>query len=135
MKPPRILIVDDDDELRRLLRGLLSGVCEVFDAANGLDGLCLLQRAKPRLVLLDLAMSEMGGLEVLAAMLRIAPDVPVVMLTGDADVNSAVTALNKGACAYVTKPFDPAHLKDEVVRLLAPRPKPGDAPWQVRGES
>ena len=135
MKPPKILIVDDDDEMRRLLSGVLSPVCEVVEASNGLDALCLLQRERPRLVLLDLALPEMGGLEVLSAALRVAPGLPVMMLTGDADVNTAVTALNNGACAYVTKPFDPAYLRDEVARLLAPPAKPGDAPWQVRDEA
>lgn len=134
MKRPRILIVDDDDEMRRLLSGLLAPLCEVFDASNGLDGLCLLRRAAPRLILLDLAMPEMDGFEVLSAALRLAPAVPVVMLTGDPDVSSAVTALNRGACAYVTKPFDPAYLREEVARLLEPRGGPGEAPWQVRGD-
>lgn len=132
MKSPRVLIVDDDDEMRRLLGVLLAPACEVLDASNGIDALCLLQRARPRLMLLDLAMPEMDGLEVLAAALRLAPTLQVVMLTGDADVDSAVTALNKGACSYVTKPFDPSYLREEVARLLAPRGRPGDAPWQVR---
>jgi CheY-like chemotaxis protein len=134
MKPPRILIVDDDDEMRRLLSGLLSPACEVLDASNGIDALCLLQRAKPRLILLDLAMPEMDGLEVLTAVLCLAPIVTVVMLSADSDVNSAVSALNKGARAYVTKPFDPAYLRDEVARLLEVPGKPGDAPWHVRDE-
>ncbi len=134
MKLPKILVVDDDEVMRRLLRGLLSPVCEVLDASDGLDGLCLLQRANPRLVLLDLALPEMGGLDVLAAALRLAPNVPVVMLTADADVDTAVTALNKGASAYVTKPFDPAYLREEVARLIVPSLKYGDAPWQVREE-
>lgn len=135
MKPPKILIVDDDDEMRRLLRGVLAPVCEIVEASNGLDALCLLQRERPRLVLLDLALPEIGGFEVLAAALRVAPNLPVLMLTGDADVNSAVTALNQGACAYVTKPFDPAYLREEVARLVAPPLKPADAPWQVRDEA
>jgi DNA-binding NtrC family response regulator len=134
MNPPKILIVDDDDEMRRLLSGVLSPVCEVVEASNGLDALCLLQRERPQLVLLDLALPEMGGLEVLSAALRVAPGLPVMMLTGDADVNTAVTALNNGACAYVTKPFDPAYLRDEVARIIAPPSKTGDAPWQVRDE-
>jgi two-component system, NtrC family, response regulator AtoC len=135
MKLPKVLIVDDDDELRRLLGGLLSPVCEVLDASNGIDALCLLQRARPRLILLDLAMPEMDGLEVLSAALRLAPAVQVVMLTGETDVSSAVRALNKGASAYVTKPFDPAYLREEVVRLLAPSGRPGGAPWQVRDDA
>jgi DNA-binding NtrC family response regulator len=131
MNPPKILIVDDDEDLRRLLRGALSPVCEVIEASNGLDALCLLQREKPRLMLLDMTLPEMGGLEVLTAARRAAPDAPIVVLTGDADVNSAVTALDLGACAYITKPFDPAYLRDEVARLLRPPAKDGDAPWQV----
>jgi DNA-binding NtrC family response regulator len=131
MKPPKILIVDDDDDLRRMLRGALSPVCEVIEASNGLDALCLLQREKPRLMLLDMTLPEMGGLEVLSAARRAEPGTPVVMLTGDAEVDSAVTALDRGASAYITKPFDPAYLRDEVARLLRPPAKDGDAPWQV----
>ena len=134
MKAPKILVVDDDDELRRALRGVLSPLAQVIEASNGLDALCLLQRERPRLLVLDLAMPEMDGLVVLSAALRVAPGLPVLMLTGDSDVNSAVTALNTGACAYVTKPFDPAYLRDEVSRLIGPPERPGDAPWQVRHE-
>jgi two-component system chemotaxis response regulator CheY len=132
MKTSKILVVEDDDELRRLLRAILSPVCEVVDASNGLDALCLLRREKPRLILLDLELPEMGGLAVLSAALRLAPNVVVVMLTGDDDIETAVSALNRGARAYVTKPFDPRYLREEVARLLEPPAKPGDAPWQVR---
>jgi DNA-binding NtrC family response regulator len=135
MKPPKILIVDDDEDLRRMLCGALSPVGEVIEASNGLDALCLLQREKPRLMLLDMVMPEMGGLEVLAAARRIEPSTPVVMLTGDDDMDSAVTALDRGARAYITKPFDPAYLRDEVARLIQPSAKEGDAPWQVRGDA
>lgn len=132
MKPPKVLIVEDDGEMRRLLRGVLCPVCEVVEASNGLDGLCLLRRESPRLVLLDMGLPEIAGLDVLAAALRIAPSLAVVVLTGDADVDSAVTALNGGARAYVTKPFDPRALREEVARLLEPPGRPGDAPWRVR---
>jgi DNA-binding NtrC family response regulator len=132
MKQPKILVVEDDDEMRRLLRSVLTPICEVIDASNGLDALCLLRRESPRLILLDLALPEIGGLEVLAASLRIAPNLTVVMLTGDTDVDSAVTALNVGARAYITKPFDPRYLRDEIARLIEPAQTPGDAPWQVR---
>ena len=134
MKPPKVLIADDDDDLRRMLRGALSPVCEVIEASNGLDALCLLQREKPRLLLLDMVMPEMGGLEVLSAARRTEPNTAVVILTGDADVDSAVAALDRGASAYITKPFDPAYLRDEVARLLKPPAKDGDPPWEVRDE-
>ncbi len=62
-KTPKILVVDDDEETRRLLRGVLSPACEVLEASNGLDALCLLQREKPRLLLLDLLAAGDGRLE------------------------------------------------------------------------
>ena len=130
----KILIVDDEEDMRRMLRGVLNPVCEIIEASNGLDALCLLQREKPRLLLLDMALPEIGGLEVLSAALRIAPTTLVVMLTGDGDIESAVTALERGARAYITKPFDPAYLCREVARLLEPPMKAGDQPWRVRDE-
>ncbi len=135
MKPPKVLVVDDDDELRQALRGVLRPVCQVVEASNGLDAVCLIQREQPGLVLLDMAIPEMSGLEVLSAARRIAPSTRVVMITGDDNADSAVNALNGGACAYITKPFDPGTLRDEVARLLQPAPKTGEALWRVRAES
>ncbi|HEX4048433.1 MAG TPA: response regulator [Elusimicrobiota bacterium] len=133
MKPPRILVVDDDEESRRALAAVLSPACRIVEASNGREALGLLRDEKPRLMLLDLGLPGMGGLEVLARVRRIAPDIPVVMLTADADIGSAVRALNQGACAYFTKPYDPVSLREEIARVLAPAADAGDPPWQVRG--
>ena len=121
--------------MRRMLRGVLSAVCEVIEASNGLDALRVLQRERPRLLLLDMSMPEMGGLEVLSAARRIAPATLVVVLTADDDVDTALTALDGGALAYVTKPFDPDVLCREVARLLEPPAKAGGPPWRIREES
>jgi DNA-binding NtrC family response regulator len=133
-KPTKILIVDDEEDMRRMLRGVLAPVFEVIAASNGIDALRLLQCEKPRLLLLDMVMPEMGGLEVLSATRRIAPATLVMMLTADADLDSALAALEGGARAYVTKPFEPEVLCREVARMIEPSAKCGDPPWRVRDE-
>jgi DNA-binding NtrC family response regulator len=135
MKPPKVLVVDDDGELRRAVRCVLRPVCQVVEASNGLDAVLLIQRVQPRLVLLDMTIPDMDGLAVLTAARRIAPSTRVVMLTGDDDADTAVHALNGGACAYITKPFDPRGLRDEVARLLQPPPKAAETMWRARAES
>jgi DNA-binding NtrC family response regulator len=130
---PKVLLVDDDADTLRTLRSVLGGVCTVIEASNGPDALRLLERERPRLMLLDIAMPAMGGLEILRAAARLSPATIVMMLTGDRDLDLAVVALQLGARAYVTKPFDTEYLRGEVRRLLEPsmRAKSGDPPWRV----
>jgi DNA-binding response OmpR family regulator len=133
MRRPKILVVDDEEDMLLMLRGILQEDCVVFEASNGLDALSLVQREHPQLVLLDLEMPEMDGVQVLAAVRRISPKIIVMMLTGVDDVDSALRALQQGARAYVTKPFDPRYLRREVRRLLEPPDrKKDDAPWHVK---
>lgn len=135
--PRKLLIVDDDADLRKVLRGILEPLCEVLEAANGLDALRLVREAKPRLMLLDVSMPGMDGLTVLEDALSIDPKLTVVMLTGDTDLLVARRALEGGARTYITKPFDPKSLGLEVKRLLdaaSPDPKRGGGrPWRVQG--
>jgi two-component system response regulator RegX3 len=132
MMPAKILIVDDEPDILRMLCGILGPDFNVLEATNGLQALGLLQREHPRLILLDLMMPDMSGMEVLEAALRAVPSVIVMMLTGVDDVDAAVLALNEGARAYVTKPFDPEYLRTEVGRLLEPGAAPDDPPWRVK---
>lgn len=135
--PPRLLIVDDDEDLRKVLRGILEPFCEVLEAANGLDALRLVREAKPRLMILDVSMPGMDGLTVLGDSLSIDSKLIVVMLTGDTDLHVARRALEGGARTYITKPFDPRALGTEIKRLLdaaAGDPKKnGGRPWRVQG--
>ncbi|MFI5345639.1 MAG: response regulator [Elusimicrobiota bacterium] len=134
----KILVVDDDADLRRILRGLLAPFGTVLEAANGLDALGLLRAEAPALMLLDVSMPVMDGLAVLTDALAIDPKLPVVMLTGDMDMHIAKRALEAGARSYITKPFEPSSLCAEVRRLTGV----GDAvpdedeasgrPWRVR---
>lgn len=130
---PLILIADDDPDIRRVLRGLLEPLAEVAEAADGAQALERLRAVKPRLLLLDVVMPELSGIAVLQAARELAPDLPVLMLTGESDLAMAQLALESGARAYITKPFEPERLLDEVRRLLDPSDTaPSSRPWRVR---
>lgn len=132
----KILIVDDDADTRRILRFVLAPVTESVESAGGADALLRIRDERPPLVLLDLVMPEVGGLEVLEKALKLDPGLIVVMLTGDCDIATATDALAKGARAYITKPIDPQRLR-EVVEDLLGRAPPGreddSTPWRVVG--
>jgi DNA-binding NtrC family response regulator len=101
----RVLVVDDEAELRSL-------VCDALqmegyatsEAADGLDALRSFGEATPDAVLLDLQMPRLGGLPTLREMHALAPDVPVIILSGKGDVAAAVAAVKGGAYDYIQKP-------------------------------
>lgn len=127
-----ILVVDDDDDLRRVLRVVLEPVCRVLDCGDGAGALRLLEAEKPSLMLLDVSMPGQDGLEVLKEARLLHPELPVLMLTAEHDLAVARSALDHGARAFVTKPFDPEALRDDVCRLLGLIP-PSEPyrPWRV----
>ena len=101
----RILIVDDDADLRDSLAAILSPLFKMLTASNGAEALDVLKNERPRLILLDVTMPGMSGLEVLAAAKALNPALIVVMLTSNQEMEIAVKALSLGATEYVTKPF------------------------------
>lgn len=138
----KILIVDDDPDMLTVLRWALAPVGEVLEACEGLGALRLVEDERPRLILLDVAMPGMSGIEVLRQVRRLDPTAVIVMLTGLCDISVAKEALDCGARAYVTKPFDDSYLRGEVQRLLEITRKKSPAadaeadsgrPWRVRG--
>jgi CheY-like chemotaxis protein len=103
----RILVVDDEAAIVEVLAEYLgSRGYAVRSTADGREALAAVARERPDLVLLDLRMPGMSGLEVLARLREVAPGVPVIMLTATVDVAPAKEALRLGAFGYVTKPFD-----------------------------
>jgi DNA-binding response OmpR family regulator len=130
-----LLIVDDDADLRRVVSALLGSFCRVLEASDGQEALRIIRKQRPTLMLLDVAMPGMSGVEALQAARAVAPGLTVIMLTGKQDLSVARKALNLGADAYVTKPFDAAFLRDEVRRLLSlDEPEDAEAegkPWRV----
>lgn len=133
----KILIVDDDADTRRILRYVLAPVAPVLEAEGGVEALRLIGAERPSLVLLDLVMPGVGGLEVLEAGMRLVPSMVVVMLTGQSDIVVAKSALDKGARAFITKPIDPQRLREVVEDILGNgAPGGGDdrtKPWRVVG--
>ncbi|HEX2189824.1 MAG TPA: sigma-54 dependent transcriptional regulator [Longimicrobiaceae bacterium] len=119
---PRILIIDDDRAFRVGTGALLADEGYAVDAASsGNEGLGRLREDDYDLVLLDLKMEGRTGLSVLEELRRGGDDVPVLMLTGFATVDSAVQALKLGADDYVTKPCDNSVLRSKIRTILARR--------------
>ena len=107
---PVALIIDDEVQIRRLLRVALEAEnYQVREAENGQQGLIEIANHKPAVVLLDLGLPDLEGLEVLKR-LREWSEAPVIVLTVRDDVQEKVAALDTGADDYVTKPFSPREL-------------------------
>jgi DNA-binding response OmpR family regulator len=103
---PRVLLVDDETQFREMLAEYLSGRdFEVFEVGSGEEALDKLAMVDPQLVLLDVMMDGIGGLETLRQIKALRPETCVVMVTAIEDLDTARTALNAGAADYVTKPF------------------------------
>jgi two-component system, OmpR family, KDP operon response regulator KdpE len=101
----KVLVVDDEPPIRKLLRmGLSTQGYEIIDAANGKAALEML-KLKPDLVILDLGLPDMQGLELLAQIRAQMDSVPIVVLSSRSDEAGKVEALDRGADDYVTKPF------------------------------
>lgn len=116
---PAILVVDDDDSIREVIHAILTQAgFQVTVAANGEAAIALLKRSRFELMLLDVHMPRMSGLEVLAAMKQIADTPPVLMVTADSQTATVREALSLGCSGYVAKPFTPATLVERVRRVL-----------------
>lgn len=115
----RVLVVDDEQSIRDSLRLLLKNTFDVQVAENGAAALEALESHKPDLVLLDVIMPELDGIETLRRIKAQNKDVPVVMLSATNTVQTAVQALKLGAVDFVSKPFDVEELTSLLVRLSA----------------
>ncbi len=103
--PLKVLIVDDEPPIRKLLRmGLSTQGYEILDAPNGKTALALLE-SKPDLVILDLGLPDMKGLDLLAMIRARNEAVPIIVLSSRGDEAGKVQALDLGADDYLTKPF------------------------------
>lgn len=102
----KILVVDDEISIRRTLKDILEyEKYEVTDAENGIKALEIVQSEKFDLILCDIKMPGMDGLEVLEELTKTI-DTPVVMISGHGTIDTAVEAIKKGAFDYISKPFD-----------------------------
>ncbi|MFT5351676.1 MAG: two-component system response regulator GlrR, partial [Gammaproteobacteria bacterium] len=115
----RILVVDDDDDILALLRTWLGNEgFEVLTCSSGEDALGQLHTTNPNLVITDLFMGGMSGMELLSIIHRDNPLLPVIMLSGQAKIPDAVKATHLGSSAFLTKPINKEELFDQVKRAL-----------------
>ena len=122
----RILMVDDEPAVIELLKEFVKQFqhghdYEVATAHDGADATMALLRGQYDLILLDMHMPRMGGLELLKQIRGLGVKVPVIMVTGNQDVQAAAHALSDGVFAYVPKPFDFKHLDHLVALAVATR--------------
>jgi len=104
---PRILLIDDDASLRRVTEyNLSSAGFSVMGAASGKEGLALFHKHSPDLVITDVQLGDMNGLQVLAAVKKESPITPVLVITAFGSIELAVKAMQEGAFTFLAKPFD-----------------------------
>lgn len=115
---PRILVVEDDAEIRALIRRSLGQSFDVTEAANAEEAVLLLDEAQPDLVLLDWRLPGKWGSEVLDVFAQRRPRLPIIVLTSQRDTPTRLLAETLGADLFMTKPFRPAELIDAVRLLL-----------------
>ena len=118
--PPAVLVVDDDQPMHRLFARLLArdGV-QVLAASDGAGALAAAATAHPSLILLDLHLPDMDGLDTLRALRAAGETARVVILTGQATLPTAREAMRLGAYDFITKPFNPDFVRAVLRKALA----------------
>jgi len=114
-----ILVIDDESVIRDGLQRILQG--DRFEVETCKSGHIALQRLQEKdfgLIITDLKMPGMNGIEVLKAVKALQPDIPVIMITGYATVDTAVEAMKNGAIDYIAKPFTPDQIHEKIERAL-----------------
>lgn len=118
MPREKILVVDDEFEMRRLIRIYLSENFDVVEAENGLEAIEKLESDDVNIILLDVMMPEMDGWELCRKIRETDNLTPILMLTARSDVFDKVHGLTIGADDYLAKPFDPSELVARIQALL-----------------
>ena len=114
-----VLVVDDEERIRSSLRGILSDEgFRVLDTGNSTAVLEIVEREQPSLVLLDVWMPEMDGIELLRQIKTLNPGIEVIMISGHANIQSAVAAIKLGAAGFIEKPFSVTGLLAAISRAL-----------------
>jgi len=119
MENQKILIIDDDRNVRKTLSDILKTKgYEPSTAENGTEGLDFLKQFPVNLVIIDLRLPDISGLEVLNKIKTNCPFIETIILTGNASLDSAIEATNKGAFSYLLKPYDIDQLMLNIRRAL-----------------
>ena len=114
----RVLVADDEPEIRDVLFDLLSPAYDCAAVGSAEEALLCLRKGDYDLVISDIMMGGMSGIEMIPHVLKMSPDTVVIMISGVQTVESAINALRAGAFDYVMKPFDLQHVEAAVARAL-----------------
>ena len=119
MKKKKILIVDDEQNVRQLIGKVLEKEgYEISYACDGREGLDIFHKKNIDLIISDIKMPEMSGIEFLHEVKKQEPDIDFILITAFATMETAIEAIKNGAQDYVTKPFDIKEIVDAVKKYL-----------------
>ena len=121
--PKKILIIDDELEICKMVTDCLfdAGYTASY-ALNGSEGLAMIKKDAPSLVLLDIGMPGMDGIEVMRQIQEISPSLPVIILSGNQDTGTVKRVAALGACEYLTKPIHLETLLNQFVKDILGSP-------------
>ncbi|MEI7816004.1 MAG: sigma-54 dependent transcriptional regulator [Desulfuromonadales bacterium] len=127
MESSRLLIVDDEAVIRDGLKRILTGELFIVETcSSGFQAIEIMQQREFDLIITDLKMPGMSGMEVLKSVRTLQPDTPVILITGYASIDTAVEAIKNGASDYISKPFAPDILLEKVHNALNQRCVPAE---------
>ena len=118
---PRILVIDDDEQVRRVLLDIFCDVYNCREASSAEEALTVLAEESFDLVLSDINMGGMSGLEMVPHVHSLSPDSVVLMISGQSNIETAIEAMRAGAFDYIMKPFDIRHVEAALERALNQR--------------
>ena len=115
----KILIVDDEQNIRELLKSILSDIGEVYEAENGKQGLYFFNNNTPDIILLDIMLPDISGVELLQEIREKNKDVYIVMITAYETIKSVIDIMNINISGYITKPFIIKEVREKIKEILS----------------
>ena len=134
----KILIVDDEESIRFVIKEAFSHAYQIFTAADGLTAVEIVKNERPTLVFLDIKMPGISGLEVLQLLQEAGLNPVIWILTGNDDLGLALKTLKLGASGYLTKPFDITKIREIIESTISGSERKkhhdtqGDKSWTVK---